>query len=82
MDTQTCGYNISWEVLRAAKNLYNATHFLGAILLGGQSDLSQWQHIRPLVGMLISDADLVRCSERERRSGIQEALEDPTSVWG
>jgi len=29
MDTQTCVYNISWDVLRAAKNLYNATHFLG-----------------------------------------------------
>jgi hypothetical protein len=31
--------------------------------------------------MLISVANLVRCSERERRSGIQEAVEDPTSVW-
>jgi hypothetical protein len=29
MDTQTCVYNISWDVLRAAKNLYNDTHFLG-----------------------------------------------------
>ena len=29
MDTQACVYNISWDVLRAAKNLYNATHFLG-----------------------------------------------------
>jgi ribonuclease HI len=29
MDTQACVYNISWDVLRAAKNLYKATHFLG-----------------------------------------------------
>ena len=29
IDTQSHVYNISWDVLRAAKNLYNATLFLG-----------------------------------------------------
>ena len=29
IDTQSRVYNISWDVLRAAKNLYNATLFLG-----------------------------------------------------
>ena len=29
LDTQSQVYNISWDVLRAAKNLYNATLFLG-----------------------------------------------------
>jgi hypothetical protein len=29
MDAQACVYNISWDVLREAKHLYNATHFLG-----------------------------------------------------
>ena len=29
IDTQSRVYNISWDVLRAAKNLYNATLFHG-----------------------------------------------------
>ena len=67
MDTQTCGYNISWEVLRTAKNLYNATHFLGGTAVtpspfyeaAGRLNVLFWHSIPTRSTLDLEDSPLV-----------------------
>ena len=67
MDTQNCVYNISWEVLRAAKNLYNATHFLGGTAVtappfyeaAGRLNVLFWHSIPTRSTLDLEDSPLV-----------------------
>jgi hypothetical protein len=67
MDTQNGVYNISWEVLRAAKNLYNATHFLGGTAVtappfyeaAGRLNVLFWHSIPTRSTLDLEDSPLV-----------------------
>ena len=69
IDTQSRVYNISWDVLRAAKNLYNATLFLGGTAvtappfydIAGRTNVLFWHSIptRSTVTLDLEDNPLV-----------------------
>jgi hypothetical protein len=67
MDTQNGVYNISGEVLRAAKNLYNATHFLGGTAVtappfyeaAGRLNVLFWHSIPTRSTLDLEDSPLV-----------------------